>query len=92
MSGNVYAGTCQPRSRRALETSKTVKLSTSSLELEGEHRQLVAAGEKLERSELRDPGRQAGRDVARVLLHLPVALEPEPDEVVVLRDDLRARA
>jgi hypothetical protein len=29
-SGNVYAGTCQPRSRSALETSKTVKLSTSS--------------------------------------------------------------
>ena len=31
--GNVYAGTCQPRSRRAFETSKTVKLSTSSRSL-----------------------------------------------------------
>jgi len=26
--GNVYAGTCQPRSRRAAETSNTEKLST----------------------------------------------------------------
>ena len=35
---------------------------------------------------------EARRDVARVALHLPVAVEAEPEEVVVLRDDLRARA
>ena len=31
--GNVYAGTCQPRSRSAFETSKTVKLSIVVREL-----------------------------------------------------------
>src|SRR5215218_6826355 len=31
--GNVYAGTCQPRSRNAFETSKTVKFSMSSATL-----------------------------------------------------------
>ena len=49
-SGNVYAGTCQPRSRSAFETSKTVKFVDLVLQLEGEDRQLVALRQQLERA------------------------------------------
>ena len=51
-SGNVYAGTCQPRSRSASETSKTRVVVDVRLQREREDRQLVAAGEQLERPEL----------------------------------------
>ena len=60
------------------------------LQLEGEHRQLVAPRDQLERPELGDLRRQPRGDVARVALHLPVAVEAEAEEVVVLRDDLGA--
>ena len=62
------------------------------LQREREDRQLVAAGQQLERPELVEPRGETGRDVPRVLLHAPVALEAQPQEVVVLRDHLRARA
>ena len=67
-----------------------MKLSTSSLQREGEHGQLVAARQELERPELRDLGREARRHLARVALDSPVAVEAEAEEVVVLRDDLGA--
>ena len=62
------------------------------IELEGEHGQLVAACQELERAELLDLLRQPRRDLARVALHLGEAVEAEAQEVVILRDDLRARA
>ena len=88
-SGNVYAGTCQPRSRSALETSNTVKFSTSSLSVKAKTGELVASCHQLERPELRDARRQPHGYVPCVPLHLAVPLEAEADEVVVLRDHLR---
>src|SRR5215208_2491347 len=61
-------------------------------ELESEDGQLRAVGYQLEGSELRDSGSAVGRYVPALLLHAPVALEAQPEEFVVLRHDLRARA
>ena len=57
---------------------------------EREHRKLVPSRHELERPELRDARREPRGDLACVRLHLPVALEPEAEEVVVLRDHLRS--
>src|SRR5262245_38481007 len=61
------------------------------LDLEGEDGELVPPREQLERPELLYLTRQPGGYVAPVLLDSPVALETEPQEVVVLRDDLGSR-
>src|SRR5215211_2699178 len=58
---------------------------------EGEDRELVPARQQLEGPELLDLPRQPRGDVAGVSLDVPVALEAEPQEVVVLRDHLGAR-
>ena len=58
------------------------------LECEREDRKLVSLRYQLERAQLGDPRRQARGDVARVPLHPPVSVEPEAQQVVVLRDDL----
>ena len=59
---------------------------------EREDGQLVAPRDELERPELGDLRGEPRRDVAGVLLDPGVAIEPEPDEVVVLRDNLRRPA
>ena len=58
--------------------------------LEGEHRQLVALREQLERSQLADLLCESHGDFTRVRLHLAITGEAEPEEVVVLGDHLRA--
>src|SRR5215211_5160743 len=59
--------------------------------LEGEDGQLRAVGYELKGTELRDGGGGVGRYVPALLLDAPVALEAQPEKVVVLRHDLRAR-
>src|SRR5215217_5184096 len=59
--------------------------------LEGEDGKLRAVGYELKGTELRDGGGGVGRYVPALLLDAPVALEAQPEEVVVLRHDLRAR-
>jgi hypothetical protein len=46
--------------------------------------------DQLEGAERFDLGRELGGHLAGVALHRPIALEPEPEEVVVLGDDLGA--
>src|SRR5579859_180586 len=53
-------------------------------QLEREYRKIPAFGEQLERAHGRDFAGQVERYVLARLLHMPVALEAEPDEVVVL--------
>ena len=60
--------------------------------LEREDGKLRAVGYELEGTELGDGGGAEGRYVPALLLDAPVALETEPDEVVVLRHDLGAGA
>ena len=60
-------------------------------ERERKHRQLVPAGDQLEGPELGDLRRQVRRDVTRVAVDLLEPVEAEPEEVVVLGDDLGAR-
>src|SRR5215208_4972645 len=60
--------------------------------LESEDGKLATVGNELEGTELRDSAGDVGSHVPALLLHAPVALETEPEEVVVLSYDLRARA
>ena len=60
------------------------------LQRESEDRQLVSSRQELEGAHLGDLRREARGDVAGVRLDAAVALEAESEEVVVLRDDLRA--
>jgi hypothetical protein len=60
-------------------------------QLEGEYGKLATVGYELEGAELRDGGRAGSCDVSTLLLDAPVALEPQPQEVVVLRRDLCPR-
>src|SRR5215203_4924542 len=60
--------------------------------LESEDGELATVGYELEGTELRDSAGDVGSHVPALLLHAPVALETEPEEVVVLSHDLRARA
>src|SRR4051795_4798619 len=59
--------------------------------LEGEDGKLAAVGYELERTELRDALSGVGSDVPALLLDAPVALETQPEKVVILCDDLGAR-
>src|SRR5215217_5347601 len=61
-------------------------------DLEREDGELRAVGYELEGAELRDGCSAVGGNVPAFLLDAPVALETEPQEVVVLGNDLRARA
>ena len=65
-----------------------MKPADASLHPEREHRQVAAVGEQLERAHLGDLPGQVQRHVLAGLLDLPVALEAEAQEVVVLRDTL----
>src|SRR5215213_1840454 len=60
--------------------------------LESKDGKLATVGYELEGTELRDSAGDVGRHVPALLLDAPVALETEPEEVVVLCNDLRARA
>src|SRR3954451_20287959 len=72
---------------RDVEDAEVVDLFSN---LEGEHRQLVPLRQQLEWPDLFDLTCKPHRDVTRIRLHLAIAGEAEPQEVVVLRDDLRA--
>jgi hypothetical protein len=61
-------------------------------DFEGEDRKLAAVGYELEGTEFGDGGGAVGGNVPALLLDAPVALETEPQEIVVLGHDLRARA
>src|SRR5262249_19467128 len=73
---------------RDVEDSEVVDLRSDG---KSEHREFVSACEQLERAEVPDLARKTRGDVAGVGLHPPETVEAEPQEVVVLRDDLRPR-
>ena len=91
-SGNVYAGTSQPRIAQPLGDVEDRVRDGRVLQREREHRELAPVGQQLERAHLADRLGRVQRDVTALLLDRAVALEAETQEVVVLRADLVARA
>ena len=88
-SGIVYAGTCQPKARSACGD---VELGVAEVagEPEADHRDRRSVGDHLEVLAVAQLVAEPARGVRQALHHLGVAGAAQPQEVVVLADDLVA--